>query len=159
MLMTPLCTIPRPLTDIQIYRNCRYQGTMLQNAYPQDLSIIFDWGIRNLVSFNASETQFLHLSTRQNPPHNYPLFFNNTQLSPSPTLNCLGLSFTQKLNWKFHISSLPKSASSRLGVMYRPAIFLPPPNAYNIQGLCLPLYVAYTSFFTSSLLYCPNPLS
>ncbi len=29
---TPLCTTPRPLTDIQIYRNCRYQGTMLQNA-------------------------------------------------------------------------------------------------------------------------------
>ncbi len=24
MLITPLCTIPRPLTDILIYRNCRY---------------------------------------------------------------------------------------------------------------------------------------
>ncbi len=32
MPMTPLCTIPRPLTDILIYRNFRYQGTMLQNA-------------------------------------------------------------------------------------------------------------------------------
>ncbi len=32
ILMTPLCTIPRPLTYIQFNRNCRYQGTMLQNA-------------------------------------------------------------------------------------------------------------------------------
>ncbi len=28
-----------------------------------DLSIISDWGRRNVVSFNASKTQFLHLST------------------------------------------------------------------------------------------------
>ncbi len=27
-----LCTIPRPFTDILIYRNFRYLGTMLQNA-------------------------------------------------------------------------------------------------------------------------------
>ncbi len=64
-----------------------------------DLSIISDWGRRNLVSFSASKTQFLHLSTRQDLPRNYPLFFNNTQLSPLPILNWLGLSYTQKLNF------------------------------------------------------------
>merc|ERR1711980_39032 len=84
-----------------------------------DLTIISDWGRRNLVSFNASKTQFLHLSTRHNLPDDYPLFFDNTQLSPYPTLNILGLSFTQNHNWKFHISSLAKSASSRLGVLHR----------------------------------------
>ncbi len=31
------------------------------------------------------------------------LFFNNTELSPSHILKSLGLSFTQKLNWKFNI--------------------------------------------------------
>ncbi len=35
-----------------------------------DFSITSDWGRRNLVSFNASKTQFLHLSTRHNLPHN-----------------------------------------------------------------------------------------
>ncbi len=30
-----------------------------------DLTIISDWGRRNLVSFNASKTHFLYLSTRQ----------------------------------------------------------------------------------------------
>ncbi len=37
-----------------------------------DLSIIFNWGKRNLVSFNASKTQFLHLSTRHNLPITIP---------------------------------------------------------------------------------------
>ncbi len=47
---------------------------------PSDLAFISDWGRRNLVSFNASKTQFLHLSTRRNLPNSYPLFFDNTQL-------------------------------------------------------------------------------
>ena len=84
-----------------------------------DLSIISEWGRANLVLFNASKTQFLHLSTRHNLPDNYPLFFNDTQLSPSSTLNILGLSFTKNLNWKFHISTLAKSASMKLGVLCR----------------------------------------
>ena len=104
-----------------------------------DLSIISDWGRRNLVSFNASKTQFLHLSTRHNLPDVYPLFFDNTQLSPSSTLNILGLSLTPSLNWKFHISSLTKSASTRLGVLYRLRQFFSPTQLLTIyKGLVRP---------------------
>ena len=104
-----------------------------------DLSKISDWGRENLVSFNASKTQFLHLSTRHNLPQAYPLYFNQTQLSPSPILNCLGLSFTPKLNWNFHISSLAKSASSRLGVLYRLQPFFSPQQLLTIyKGLVRP---------------------
>ncbi len=46
-----------------------------------DLSIISDWGRKNLVSFSASKTQFLHRSTRQQLPDTYPLFFDNPRLS------------------------------------------------------------------------------
>ncbi len=35
MSMTPLSITPCPLTNDQIYRNCRYQGMMLQKAWPQ----------------------------------------------------------------------------------------------------------------------------
>ena len=66
--------------------------------------------------FNASKTQFFHLSSRHNLPNNYPLFFTDTQLSPSSTLNILSLSFTYNLNWKLHIS-LAKTASMKLGVL------------------------------------------
>ncbi len=93
-----------------------------------DLSVISDWERRNLGYFNASKAQFLHLSTRQNLQYNYPLFFNNTQLSLSLLLNSLGLSCTSKLNKKFHSSSLAKSASARLGVLYRLHLFFSLPN-------------------------------
>ncbi|MPC08432.1 hypothetical protein E2C01_001019 [Portunus trituberculatus] len=89
------------------------------------LSKISDWGKENFLVFNGSKTQFLHLSTRHNLPDNYPLFFSDTQLSPSSTLNILGLSFNCNLNWKLHISSLPKTPSP---------VFLAPPTANSVQG-------------------------
>ncbi len=103
-----------------------------------DLALISD-GKRNLISFSASKTQFLHLSTRQNLPNSYPLFFDNTQLSPSSTINILGLSFTQNLNWKVHISSLTISAFSNLGGLYRLRQFLSPAQLMSIyRGLVRP---------------------
>ena len=104
-----------------------------------DLSLISEWGNKNLVKFNASKTQFLHLSTRHNLPDNYPLFFNDTQLSPSSTLNILGLSFTKNLNWKLHISSLAKSASMKLGVLWRLRQFFSPHQLLTLyRGLIRP---------------------
>ncbi|MPC63827.1 hypothetical protein E2C01_057932 [Portunus trituberculatus] len=47
-----------------------------------DLSKISDCGREKLGVFNASNTQFLHVSARHNFPDNYPLFFNDTQPSP-----------------------------------------------------------------------------
>ena len=96
--------------------------------------------------FNASKIQFLHLSTRHNPPNRYSLFFSDTQLSPSPTLNILGLSFTSNLNWKLHISSLAKTASMKLGVLSRlRQFYLTSPTANSIQGTHPPMYgVSFT---------------
>ena len=62
---------------------------------------------------------FQQLSTRHNFPDNYPVFFNYTQLPLSITLNTLDLSFTKKFNWQFHISTLAKSVSKKLRVLWR----------------------------------------
>ena len=91
-----------------------------------DLSLVSDWGKANLVLFNASNTQFLQLSARHNLPDNYLLFFNDIQLSLSSTLNTLGLSLTKNLNWQFHISTLVKSASKKLDILWRLSIFFSP---------------------------------
>ncbi len=80
---------------LQDLQDCRQEAAQRLTS---DLAIISDWGRRNLLAFNASKTQFLHLSTRHKLPDSYPLFFDNTQLSPSSTLNILGLSFTQKIS-------------------------------------------------------------
>ncbi|KAL7629944.1 UNVERIFIED_CONTAM: hypothetical protein RMT77_014945 [Armadillidium vulgare] len=81
-----------------------------------------------MVIFNASKTQFLHLSTRHNLPHNYDIFFENTQLEPSSVLNILGVSFSRDLSWKDHITSLSKQASKRLGVLRRLQNYFTPPQ-------------------------------
>lgn len=51
-----------------------------------DLTIISNWGKKNLLSFNISKTWFLHQSSQHTLPNAYHQFFDNTQLSPSPTL-------------------------------------------------------------------------
>ena len=84
-----------------------------------DLSLISDWGSDNLVVFNASKAQIFHLSTHSNLPKDYPLFFNNTQIVPSSSLNILGVSFSRDFSWKAHIASLAKTASQKLGVLCR----------------------------------------
>ncbi|KAL7645480.1 UNVERIFIED_CONTAM: hypothetical protein RMT77_003866 [Armadillidium vulgare] len=77
--------------------------------------------------FNASKTQFLHLSTRHNLPPNY-IFFENTQLKPSSLLNILGVSFSRDVSWKDHITSLSKQASKKLDVLRRLQNFFTPPQ-------------------------------
>ena len=100
-----------------------------------DLSLVSDWSRAILVLFNASKTQFLQLSTRHKLPDNYPLFFNDTQLPLSSTLNTLDLAFTENLNWQFHISTLAKSASKELCVLWRLRPFFSPLSAAcSVQG-------------------------
>ena len=84
--------------------------------------------------------QKLNSSTYQlgNLPNNYPLFFSDTQLSPS-TLTILSLSCTYNLNWKRHISSLAKTASMKLGVLSRLHQFFSLPQLLTLyRGLLNP---------------------
>ncbi len=110
-----------------------------------DLTIISDWGRRNLVCFNASKTHFLHLSTQQSLPDNYPIFFEHTQLFPSSTINIFGLFFSHNLNWKSHLSSITKSASSRLGVLYRLQHFFFPQQMLTIYNCLVRPCMEYAS--------------
>jgi hypothetical protein len=104
-----------------------------------DLSLISDWGKENLVVFNASKTQFLHLSTRYNLPNDYPLYFDDTQLNPSSSLNILGVSFSHDLSWRDHITSLAKTASKKLGVLRRFRDFFTPTQLLSLyRGLIRP---------------------
>src|SRR6201990_2143053 len=81
-----------------------------------------------MVVFKSTKTQFLHLSTRHNLPHNYDIFFENTQLKPSYVLNILGVSFSRDLSWKDHITSLSKQALKRLCVLRRLQNYFTPPQ-------------------------------
>ena len=112
-----------------------------------DLSLVSNWGRANLVLFNASKTLFLQLSTRHNLPDNYLLFFNDIQFPLSSTLNTLGVFFTKNLNWQFPISTLAKSASKKLGVLWRLRPFSLPLSCL-LYTLCFysPMYGIWLSF-------------
>ena len=83
-----------------------------------DLKAITEWGDSNLVKFNSSKTQCTIFSLKQSNfnPH---LQFSNSILSVDNELHMLGLSFSSDLSWKTHITQLAKSASQKLGVLYR----------------------------------------
>ena len=79
-----------------------------------DLASISDWGKENLFNFNASRTQFLHITNRRNTPNIYPITFNSCQLKLSQTINILGVNFSSDVTWKDHITNLTKLGSQRL---------------------------------------------
>ena len=105
--------------------------TDVQLRMTSDLSVISEWGMQNLVSFNASKTQSLHITTRRIVT---PLTvrFGDSELSPSSSLDILGISFSPDLSWKDHIISLAKSASRKLGVLTRFRRFFTPPQFYSL---------------------------
>ena len=98
----------------------------------KDLSRVSDWVKENLVVFNASKTQFPHLTTRSDlaSDYVYDVFFEGIRLKPSPSLNFLGVSFSRDLYGKNHIISLASKASKRLGVLRRLKKFFTPPQLF-----------------------------
>ena len=84
------------------------------------------------IVFKGKSSQFLHFTTQHDLPNDYPLLFNNTQLNPSSSLNILGVSFSRDLSWKDHIYSLTKSASMKLGMLYRLKKFFTPDQLLSL---------------------------
>ncbi|MPC54349.1 hypothetical protein E2C01_048260 [Portunus trituberculatus] len=77
------------VTDDQPFRKLTVPHRDTTKHLTSDLSEISDQDRENLVLvFNASKTQFLHLSTQHKLSDNYPFFFNDTELSSS-TVNIL----------------------------------------------------------------------
>ena len=90
----------------------------LCDAVNVDLNGISDWGRQNLVNFNASKTNFLPISL-SNRPHDFPVTFNNVEIEPLDSVNILGLEINSRLSWRDHIIGLAKSASKKLGILFR----------------------------------------
>ncbi|KAL7646526.1 UNVERIFIED_CONTAM: hypothetical protein RMT77_001777 [Armadillidium vulgare] len=98
-----------------------------------------------MVVFNASKTQLLHLSSQHNLPHNYDIFFENTQLKPSSVLNILAESFSHDLSWRDHFTPLSKQASKGLGVLRCLRNFFTQPQLLALYRGAVPLCMEYAS--------------
>ena len=54
-----------------------------------------------------------------NTPSNYPIIFEDSEISSLNSVNILGLQISSSLSWRDHIVQIAKSASKKLGVLFR----------------------------------------
>merc|ERR1712105_377636 len=67
---------------------------------------------------NASKTQFLPISLSTTPSV-FDIHFENIEIEPLSSINILGLNVNSNLSWRPHIMEMAKSASKKLGVLFR----------------------------------------
>ena len=87
--------------------NARSQTLLaMSSTINSDLQSISEWGTRNLVKFNTSETHLLTI-------------FDDSEIPPRNSINVLGIQISSGLSWRDHIVQITKSASKKLGVLFQ----------------------------------------
>ena len=126
--------------------NARSQSRLaISSTINSDLRSISEWGARNLVKFNTSKTHLLTISL-SNTPSNYPIIFEDSEIPPLNSINILGLQISSSLSWRDHIFQIAKSASKKLGVLFRCKQY------FNSAQL----FELYTGFIRPCLEYCSH---
>ena len=126
--------------------NARSQSRLaISSTINSDLQSISEWGTRNLVKFNTSKTQLLTISLSNNHS-NYPIIFEDSEIPPLNSVNILGLQISSSLSWRDNIVQIAKSASKKLGVLFRCKLY------FNSAQL----FKLYTGFIRPCLEYCSH---
>ena len=126
--------------------NARSQSRLaMSSTINSNLQSISEWGTRNLVKFNTSKTQLLTISL-SNTPSNYPIIFEDSEIPSLNSVNILGLQISSSLSWRDHIVQIAKSASKKLGVLFRCKQY------FNSAQL----FKLYTGFIRPCLEYCSH---
>nr|CAH7767578.1 unnamed protein product [Callosobruchus chinensis] len=74
-------------------------------------------GLRNMVEFNASKTQYCTLSNKRCPSEHWVLM-NNQALPRSHSFKLLGVSITENMIRHEHVSSIATAAGKKLGYLF-----------------------------------------
>jgi len=119
--------------------------SILVSSLNSDLGRISDWGRSNLVKFNSTKTQFLPISLSILPtiPE---IQFENAIIQPSNSIDMLGLTISSNLSWQPHIHNLARSASQKLGMLYRCRSYFTPEQLLRL----------YKGFIRPRLEYCSH---
>lgn len=78
-----------------------------------DLATILEWGSNNLVEFNAGKTQACLFSRKAD------LTVPNITIPLKSSISMLGITISNNLSWENHVRSIAKSASQKLGFLFR----------------------------------------
>nr|CAH7764312.1 unnamed protein product [Callosobruchus chinensis] len=124
----------------------------------KDLEAITAWGLRNMVEFNTSKTQYCTLSNKRCPSE-HSVLMNNQALPRSHSFKLLGVSITENMIWHERVSSIATAAGKKLGYLFRARKYFSPSNLLtlykaqirpsleycsHIWGSCRPYYLVYT---------------
>ena len=90
-----------------------------------DLENVLKWGHDWLVTFNAMKTKLLSMFRSRNRSF-HSVHMGSSTLTESSELQLLGLDISSNLRWDNYISGIAKSASKRVGCLYRAQRYLPP---------------------------------
>ena len=82
----------------------------------QDLDNIQARADKRQITFTPHKCQAMTITNKRHSNH-CPLTFNGVTITESPTVNILGVTIDQKLNWTHHINTVATRVDQRLGIL------------------------------------------
>nr|CAH7744816.1 unnamed protein product [Callosobruchus chinensis] len=107
----------RPISVVELER--RRLATVA--SLSKDLEAITDWGLKNMVEFNASKTPYCTLSNKRCPSE-HSVLMNNQALPRSHSFKLLGVSIAENMIWHEHVSARKYFSPSNLLTLYKAQI-------------------------------------
>nr|CAH7766563.1 unnamed protein product [Callosobruchus chinensis] len=131
----------RPISAVELERRRLATASSLS----KDLEAITAWGLKKMVEFNASKTQYCTLSNKRRPSE-HSVLMNNQALPRSLSSKLLEVSITENMIWHGHVSSIATAAGKKLGYLFRARKYFSPSN----------LFTLYKAQIRASLEYCSH---
>nr|CAH7765295.1 unnamed protein product [Callosobruchus chinensis] len=110
-----------------------------------DSEAVTAWGLKRMVSINASKTQYCRLTNKRYPSE-HSVLMNNQALPRNHSFKLLGVSITENMIWHEHFSSIATAAGKKLGYLFKARKYFSPSN----------LVTLYKAQIRPSLEYCSH---
>ena len=82
-----------------------------------------DWGKKWLVEFNTGKTDLVSFDRSNNNTGSIDVKMDESVLEEKSSFKMLGLTFSFKLDWDSYITSIGKTASEKIGTLFRSMTF------------------------------------
>ena len=117
------CTMSLYADDVTIYYANKYEGrdSEVLNA---DLQQVATWIEVNRLRMNITKTQLMILGGRLKSS-GINVSLNGTAIPKSDSVNYLGVTIDQDLNWKLHVASIHRKAFAALASIHKASSCLP----------------------------------
>ena len=104
-----------------------------------------DWGRKLLVDFNAGKTQLVLFDWCNNTSA-IDVKMDGSVLGEKSSFEILGLTFFSKLDWGSYMISIAKTASKKIGALFRYMKFVSPEVALFLYESTIQPYMEYCCY-------------